>query len=68
MWLIVDTNATADFPNTITFSSTGGSTSQPALGPVPIPEPGTLTLGLVTLLLAGAFVLRKEKRKASQGA
>jgi hypothetical protein len=60
-WLIVDTNAPADIPNTISLSGGGGSVNEPALGPA-VPEPGTLTLALVSLLLAGAFGYWRRSR------
>jgi hypothetical protein len=55
-WLIVDTNAPTFAPNTVTFSNATGGVSEPALGPTPIPEPGTLPLASLSLLLAGAAV------------
>jgi hypothetical protein len=58
MWLNIDTNAPADTPNIVLLAGNGGGVTQTALGPA-VPEPGTLTLTLVGLLLAGAFGYRR---------
>ncbi len=53
-WMIVDTNAPSFTPNAVTLSDTGGG-SLTAAADGPVPEPGTLPLALVSLLLAGAY-------------
>ena len=63
MWLIVDTDALADAPNTVTLAGNGGSTSVPALGPT-VPEPGSLILALLGLVLAPAFGYRRLRQPA----
>ncbi len=64
MWLIVDTDASGEVPNTLTLAGNGGSTHVAALGPAPVPEPRSLMLGLVSLFLAGALGYRRLRQPA----
>lgn len=62
MWLIVDTDAPGETLNTISLAGNGGATTAlTALGPA-VPEPGTLTLALVGLLVGGAFSYRRLRQ------
>jgi hypothetical protein len=67
MWMIVDTNAPSFTPNLVfmMLPSHAEGFSGAAVGPA-APEPGTLTLALVGLFLAGGFGYRRLCRRNVQ--